>query len=46
MEGKGVFTWSDGRSFLGQYKDDKKDGFGIFRWPDGRKYEGQWLNGR
>lgn len=30
MEGKGVFTWSDGRKYEGEYIDDKKHGFGIF----------------
>ena len=35
MEGKGVFTWSDGRCYTGEYLDDKKEGFGIFIWPDG-----------
>ena len=36
MEGKGVFSWSDGRKYEGDYKDDKKHGNGIFEWPDGK----------
>ena len=37
MDGKGVFTWEDGRSYSGEYKLDKKHGYGIFSWPDGSK---------
>ena len=40
MEGRGVFSWSDGRVYEGEYVDDKKEGHGIFLWPDGRKYDG------
>lgn len=46
MEGYGVYIWSDGRSYEGQYKDDKKSGFGIYYWTDGRKYEGWWYKGK
>jgi len=30
MEGEGLFTWTDGRTYQGQYKDDKKEGLGVF----------------
>ena len=49
MDGRGEFTWSDGRKVIylllilqykGSYVDDKKCGHGVFEWPDGRKYEG------
>lgn len=46
MNGKGEFTWPDGRKFIGMYKDDKKEGFGTFEWADGRKYKGNWLGGK
>lgn len=42
MEGKGVFTWLDGRKYVGEYSCDKKHGNGIFTWPDGRCYDGEW----
>jgi hypothetical protein len=45
MEGYGIFTWTDGRRYEGQYIDDEKEGNGTFFWPDGRKYEGEWKNG-
>ena len=46
MNGKGVFTWTDGRSYNGEYVNDKKEGWGVFIWPDGRKFEGYWLGGK
>jgi len=42
MHGEGIFTWDDGRKYVGGYVDDKKEGHGIFSWPDGRTYEGGW----
>ena len=36
MEGKGTFTWADGRIYVGSYLNDKKHGVGVFKWPDGR----------
>ena len=45
MQGKGVFTWPDGRLYKGDYLDDKKEGHGVFIWPDGRKFVGCWVNG-
>ena len=42
MHGRGIFTWSDGRKYEGEYIDDKKEGHGIFTWPDGRQYDGNW----
>ena len=46
MDGKGVFTWPDGRRYEGEYKDDKKEGYGIFEWTNGKKYRGYWHNGK
>jgi len=40
MNGKGVYIWTDGRKYEGDYAADKKEGFGTYSWPDGRKYEG------
>ena len=42
MDGKGLFTWPDGRKYEGDYLNDKKHGFGIFTFKDGRVYEGEW----
>lgn len=46
MDGYGVFSWSDGRRYEGEYREDKKEGYGVFNWPDGRKYKGNWKNGK
>jgi len=46
MDGEGTFTWPDGRQYIGNYKDDKKEGQGLFIWGDGRKYKGNWKNGK
>ena len=46
MDGKGIFTWADGRRYVGDYVDDIKQGYGEFLWPDGRRYKGQWENGK
>lgn len=46
MHGRGIFIWSDGRKYQGEYINDKKQGFGEFSWPDGRCYKGQWKNGK
>ena len=36
MDGYGVYTWSDGRRYEGQFLKDKKHGKGIHTWADGR----------
>ena len=41
-----IFTWADGRKYVGDYLDDKKHGSGEFSWPDGRRYVGEWVNGK
>ena len=32
MHGKGCFKWADGRTYIGEYKEDKKHGYGVFKW--------------
>jgi len=46
MHGKGEFLWPDGRKYVGEYVNDKKEGYGQFTWPDGRIYDGDWANGK
>ena len=35
-------TFSTGKKYEGDYKEDKYDGFGVISYPDGRKYEGEF----
>ena len=46
MQGHGIYLYSDGVRYDGQYNDDKKDGYGIYLWTDGRRYEGWWYKGK
>ena len=46
LEGRGIFTWPDGRKYEGEYKNDKKEGYGIFNWNNGNQYKGFWMNGK
>ena len=46
MEGIGIYKWQDGRSYEGEYRDDKKHGYGIYIWADGRRYSGWWSKGK
>jgi hypothetical protein len=40
MEGKGVFTWSNGKRYVGEFLQDKMHGNGESTSPDGTSYEG------
>ena len=46
MDGKGKFEWPDGRIYIGEYKDGKKEGMGECVYPDGRIYKGLWKEGK
>lgn len=45
MTGRGIFSWADGRTYEGEYFEDKKQGHGIYKWQNGRVYDGLWANG-
>ena len=46
MHGKGVFTWADGRQYIGQWKGGKQDGIGTYISKEGVKKQGEWQGGR
>ena len=46
MDGHGKFEWPDGRIYIGDYKEGKKDGEGEYDWSDGRIYKGGWKDGK
>jgi hypothetical protein len=45
MHGQGLYKWPDGKSYNGEFKFDKKDGYGIYTWADGKRYEGNFVEG-
>lgn len=45
-DGYHVYTYSNGTSYSGQWKDGLMHGRGIFLWPDGRRFEGEWKEGK
>ena len=40
----GIITYSDGTIYMGEFKNNKKEGIGKYRWPDGTLYFGEWKN--
>lgn len=40
----GIETWKDGSLYMGEFKNNKKDGLGLHRWQDGTIYYGEWKN--
>lgn len=43
IHGYGVYHWTDGCVYEGQWAKQQMDGEGIFKYPDGRRYEGGYL---
>ena len=44
--GQGTYTWSDGRKYVGGWKDGKRNGQGTFTFPNGDKYVGEYKDGK
>ncbi len=42
----GLFVWKDGNKYLGNYKNNIKEGKGKFIWNNGKSFEGNFLNGK
>lgn len=40
FNGKGVFTWPDGRKYTGEYSNNLKDGYGILNGQMGKNIGG------
>lgn len=43
--GYGVFKWSSGNVYKGNYKEDVRHGYGEMYWTDGSIYKGEWVKG-
>jgi hypothetical protein len=44
--GEGLFQWSDGSSYKGQFNNNNIEGFGAYQWADKRKYNGSWKDNK
>jgi len=44
MKGKGIFFFSDGDKYEGEWNNDLREGKGTMLKADGTKYEGDWKN--
>lgn len=44
--GQGKYTWPNGLTYEGEYKEDKKNGFGKFTYANGDTFEGTFDNGK
>ena len=42
MNGIGKFVFSDNRSYEGEFKDNRIEGYGILKWPDGKIFVGEF----
>jgi hypothetical protein len=36
FEGKGVYTWINGKKYIGEFLEGLKDGKGTYIYPDGK----------
>ena len=43
---QGTWTSTDGRKYVGKFKDGQRNGQGTFTWHDGEEYVGEWKNGK
>jgi hypothetical protein len=44
--GQGTMTYTDGRKYVGGWKDGKPNGQGTLTYPNGVKYGGDWKDGK
>jgi hypothetical protein len=40
-----TITWENGTKYVGEFKDDHKNGTGVLTWSNGEKYAGTFVNG-
>jgi len=44
--GYGIYIFSEGSRYVGEYKYGKKNGLGTYTWANGSKYVGEWKDGK
>lgn len=42
--GCGIYKWPDGSQYVGEWSNNKIDGYGMYLGKDGREYRGQWFD--
>jgi len=44
MDGEGIYIWTNGQTYNGEWKNDKRHGFGTITTPSGYPYSGEFRN--
>ena len=44
--GSGTYTWPDGSTYVGQFRNSRLHGQGTYSWPDGSVYSGQFADNK
>ena len=44
--GKGIYKFSDGSTYTGEFDGENIHGKGLYKWIDGRTYNGDWTNNK
>jgi hypothetical protein len=42
---QGTFTWPNGETYVGEWRDGTQNGQGTYKWPNGEAYVGEWRDG-
>ena len=42
----GTYTFASGNKYVGEYKDNKRNGQGTYTFASGGKYVGEWKDGK
>jgi hypothetical protein len=42
----GTYTWPDGGTYVGEWRDGQPNGKGTYTWPDGGRYVGEYQDGQ
>ena len=45
FDGKGVYKWTNGDTYIGDYLKNKKHGTGLFVSNNGDRYHGEFIEG-
>ena len=43
---RGIYSWPDGRVYVGEFKNGKRNGEGTLTRPEGKVQSGRWENSK